>query len=192
MKKFRTLFESNFQRFQGGGFLTGDLVRLKKEILNSEWGKRAAGPMLEQVQKFLESDLNIRISSVKTLRPQVQGSVQADIGASNSYFADITLEKAPGLYLDFLEVPCEFLENLDPGINLPPVPASQKRDDEVVIDPAEYAVGTTGATDSNPFPQPYDQTRTVGGEKGDRELLDANTKLPGATAANSYTGGYMA
>ena len=191
MKKFEAIFESNFTRFQGGGVLTGDLVRLKKEILNSEWSKKAGGPMLEQVQKFLDSDLNIRSSSVKTERPAVQGSVQADVGASNVYYADVTLEKTPGNFTDFLELPVEFLEHVDTGINLSPIPDSMKREDEVVIDPAEYKVGTTGETDPGAWTQPYEQTRNSDGSSNEVDMTDSNTTLPGAKAADSYTGGYM-
>ena len=75
MNKFNTLLEGVFQRYQGGGFLTGDLVKMKEDILSSEWAKGKGTNTHEQVKKFLESGLNIRISAVKTLRPSVQTSI---------------------------------------------------------------------------------------------------------------------
>ena len=84
MNKFKTLFEGNFQRYQGGGFLTGDLVRIRPDILTSEWAKMLGLNVVEQVKKFIESDLNIRVSSVKTLRPQVSGGTQQDVGVTST------------------------------------------------------------------------------------------------------------
>ena len=183
MNKFKTLFEGNFQRFQGGGFLTGDLVKLNKDILNSEWATNLGGNVVEQVKKFLESDLNIRVSSVKTLRPQVQGSTQQDSGASNEYFADICLEKAPGLFLDFLEIPTGMLEHIDTGINLSPIADSQKREDEITISPEEVQL-----EDGEDFLNPVANTKS---NEGDKDLPTTNTKLPNSIAATSYTAGYM-
>tara|TARA_R110000824_G_scaffold15095_3_gene63718 strand:- start:286 stop:843 length:558 start_codon:yes stop_codon:yes gene_type:complete len=184
MNKFKTLFEGNFQRYQGGGFLTGDLVRIRPDILTSEWAKMLGLNVVEQVKKFIESDLNIRVSSVKTLRPQVSGGTQQDVGASNEYFADVCLEKAPGLFLDFLELPTGFLEQIDTGINLSPIPDSQKREGEVTIKPEELEL----EAGENPFVDPVDNTKS---KEGDKSLPTADTKQPNALAATSYTAGYM-
>lgn len=184
MKKFQEIFESNFSRFQGGGFLTGDLVRIKKEILESEWGRGIGTNYSEQLKRFLESDLNIRISSVKTLRPAVQGSVQQDIGASSQYFADVCLEDAPGRFVDFTEVPTEFLEHIDTGVNLSPIPDSQKRESDVNIKPKEI----TNEEEGDDF---MDPTSSTGVKTGDKTLPSDNTTLPGAIAGTSYTAGYL-
>lgn len=184
MNKFQKIFEGVYNRFQAGGFLTGDLVKLKSSIMESDWMSGKGENFREQIQKFLESDLNIRISAVKTLRPQVQGSVQPDIGASDQYYADICLEEVPGKFLDFTEVPCEFLEMIDTGINLPPVSDSLKRDEDVNIKPEEITI-----EDENDQFDPVQNTKT---NEGDKKLADSNTTLPGATGpTDSYTAKYM-
>ena len=183
MNKFQKIFEGNFQRYQGGGFLTGDLVRLSKDVLKSEWVGGMGGNTLEQVKKFLESDLNIRISSVKALRPAVSGSVQQDMSAGNDYYADICLEKAPGLWLDFLEIPCNYLEHIDTGINLSPIPDSQKRDNDIIIKPE-------GLEEEDGDSQ-FDPVKNTKSQEGDKNLPVDNTTLPNSSAAASYTGGYM-
>jgi hypothetical protein len=183
MNKFKTLFEGNFQRYQGGGFLTGDLVKIKSDILNSDWAKSLGGNVVEQVKKFLESDLNIRVSAVKTLRPQVSGGTQQDSGASNEYFADVCLEKAPGMFLDFLELPTGFLEQIDTGINLSPIPDSMKREDEVTIKPEDVEL-VAGEN----VHDPVENTKS---NEGDKSLPTDDTKQPNALAATSYTAGYM-
>jgi hypothetical protein len=183
MNKFQELYEGTFTRFQGGGFLTGDLVKLSPSILKSPWASKLGGNYLEQLRRFLESDLNIRVSVVKTLRPGTQGSFQQDMGAGNEYYADICLEEVPGKFLDFTEVPCEFLEMLDTGVNLSPIADSQKRESDINIKPEP--VNAESSDD------PYDPVTSTKTREGDKSTPMSNTVLPGATGADSYTSGYM-
>lgn len=184
MKKFDTLLEGVFQRFQGGGFLTGDLVKIKENILTSEWAKGKGENVHDAVKKFLESGLNIRVSAVKTLRPQVQTGID-QAGASDVYYADIALETAPGMFTDYLELPCEFLEYVDTGINLSPVSDEQKRDDEVIIKPEEVK-----SEENETMPGTDNVTQTLDTDT-DRKLHNTNKTLQGATGASSYTANYM-
>lgn len=183
MNKFQKLYEGTFTRFQGGGFLTGDLVRIKPNILKSEWASKLGQNYIEQLNRFLESDLNIRISSVKTLRPQRQGSLQQDMGVGNEYFADVCLEEIPGKFMDFTEVPCEFLEMIDTGVNLPPIADSQKRENKINIKPEEVEGGVTN--------NPMDPVAGTGVNTGDKTTPKDNTTLPGAKGAQSYTSKYI-
>lgn len=172
MRKFQKIFEGNFQRFQGGGFLTGDVVKFRSDWNSNPWVQGLGENTMTQLNSFAEGKYNIRVSAVKTLRPQVQGSTQQDVGASNQYFCDIALEKAPGQFLDFIEVPSELLEYVEVGINLPPVSDENKRDDEVIMKPEEVTVETDEV-------------------EQEIETPTSNTKLPGATCATSYTAGYI-
>lgn len=172
MRKFQKIFEGNFQRFQGGGFLTGDVVKFRSNWNSNPWVKGLGENTMTQLNSFAEGKYNIRVSAVKTLRPQVQGSVQQDSGASNQYFCDIALEKSPGMFLDFIEVPSELLEYVDTGINLAPVSDENKRDDEIKIKPEELTTET-------------DDLET------EIENPTDNTTLPGAKAASSYTANYI-
>ena len=184
MYKFQKIYEGVFTRFQGGGFLTGDLVKLSPKILSSDWMKTKGDNWVQQISKFLESDFNIRVSSVKTLRPQVQGGTQQDSGVSESYFADIALEEIPGKFLDFTEVPCEFLEMIDTGINLSPIADSQKRESDVNIKPEEMT--------SNTEDDQFGTIKQTGmDDPHHRSTPTTNAPLPGSIGATSYTAGYI-
>ena len=92
--------------------MTGDLVKLKSNAIGSEWAKRQPENLLAKLKEFVETDENIRISSVKTLRPAVQGSIQQHLGADD-FYCDVVREKAPGMWHDFITVPSELLEYID-------------------------------------------------------------------------------
>ena len=76
--KFKKIFESNFQRFQGGGVLAGDVVNFIDNVLKDEWFSTQANNVKERIEKMLDSDLNIRVSSVYGLRPAHGGAKQQD------------------------------------------------------------------------------------------------------------------
>jgi len=166
MNKFKTLLEGTFSRFQGGGFLVGDIVKFKNDAMNSEWVKKQASNLLEKLKEFTECDEHIRISSVKGLRPAVSGSVQQDMQVGE-FYCDIVREKAPGLFMDFITVPAEILEYQDPGINLPEIPDSQKGHDTTQIQPEQIE-----QLENDPS-LPYDQT---GVSDGDRSMSDSDHK----------------
>lgn len=183
MNKFDTILESAFNRFQGGGFLSGDLVKLKENALGSEWAKKQPENLLQKLKEFAETDENIRVSSVKALRPAVSGSVQQHEQVDD-FYCDIVREKAPGLFMDFITIPAELLEYIDFGTNLPPVPGSQRRDH-----PGDGKPEEVKQEEANPA-LPYDQT---GVNEGDKALADVNTKLDYADKAvdNFSTKVYM-
>jgi len=92
---------------------------------------------------------------------------------------------APGMFTDYMEIPCEFLEYVDTGINLSPIPDEQKRDDDIVIKPQNVEV-----EEEEGMPGSNNVTQTLG-DDSDKKLRNANETLPGALAASSYTAGYM-
>ncbi len=161
MNKFETLLEGTFSRFQGGGFLAGDLVKFKSNALSSEWAKKQASNLMEKLKEFTECDENIRVSCVKGLRPAVGGDAQQD-NQVDDFYCDIVREKAPGLFMDFITVPAEMLEYIDPGINLPEIPNSQRGADTTQIEPQEIEQVSENPT------TPYAQTG----------VNDGNKKLP--------------
>lgn len=172
MNKFRTLLENSVNRFTSGGFLTGDLVKFKSNAISSEWAKKQPENLAEKLREFVDTDMNIRISAVKSLRPAVSGSIGQQVG-SDDFYCDIVREHAPGCWHDFITVPSELLEYSDPGINLPPIPDSIRRDNEEQAEPKGIEkVEETPNT-------PYKQT-TVDGESN--TLPDSNTVLDYADA----------
>ena len=135
MGKFIKLYESAIQRFTRGGFLIGDLVKLKEGAFNDEFFKNQGVNYTEKLKEFTNSGLNIRVSAVKASRPSYQpGNIQNE---ASDFLVDIVLERAPGLYYEFVTVPARVLEHIDTGINLAPVPDSLKRPNNEVIDPEE-------------------------------------------------------
>ena len=134
--KFTKIFESNFQRFQGGGLLAGDVVKFIDNVIENEWLKTQANTVRDKIQEILDTDLNIRVASVFAKRPAVAGSVQQD-QQTDDYYCDVALERAPGLFTDLITVPVHLVTVVDTEGNLAPIPDSFRHDDKSHINPVE-------------------------------------------------------
>jgi len=196
MGKFINLYESAIQRFTRGGFLIGDLVKIKESALSDEFFKKQASNYIEKVKEFINSGLNIRVSAIKPVYPNSYspGNIQNE---AESFLCDIVLEKAPGLYYAFITVPAHVLEHIDTGINLAPVPDALKRPNNEIMDPEEI----TQLKDPTSYMSPYRQTLTsdTGDNKDSKtevRLTGINTRIPSRPAENekdpaSYTARYL-
>ena len=127
ISKFSNLVENHITRFQSGGLVGGDLVKLR-----ADWKKNPKiKGMMENYKQMLEaisnSDLNLRVSVVKSIRPNSTGNYDTSSDAPADYYVDIVQSYAPGLWKNPVTVPIEILEIVETGINLPPVPDSLKR-----------------------------------------------------------------
>ena len=178
VNKFAEIFESNFQRFQGGGILAGDVVKFVDNILKHKWMDMQSNDMKERIQGLLDSDLNIRVSTVQSKRPAVQGSVQQDQQVDD-FFCDIFQELAPGLFANVLTVPIDVLEVVDTGNNLPPIPDSNRKEDPSHIDPEEPNL-TEGEDEICPVYGTHSK-------RGDRELDDRDTAGIGTPGVDNMT-----
>jgi hypothetical protein len=155
MKKFETLLEGVFQRYQGGGFLSGDIVTIKSDALSNEWTKTQPQAVIDKIKEMMDGDLNIRVSAVKAIRPASSGDAQQDNQVTD-FYCDVVRERAPGLYHDFVTVPGHILEINNPeGPNLQPVPDSLKHDAGDHIDPKEYKKEYSDTSDTS---KPHGQT----------------------------------
>ncbi len=173
MGKFVDLYESSIQRFTRGGLLVGDLVKLKQGFDSDEFFKKQSANYVAKIKEFVKSGLNIRVSSIKTVRPSYQpGNVYNE---GSEFLADIVLEKAPGLYYDFVTVPLSVLEHIDTGINLAPIPDSLRYDDKSSTDVDEFGTAKRGAES---LLDPYRQTRTsdLGDGKDSKSVTELGTK----------------
>lgn len=132
--KFKKIFESNFQRFQGGGVLTGDLVEFIDNVLNDGWFDKQSDNVKETVSQMLDSDLNIRVSSVYGLRPATAGGKQQD-QQTDDFYVDVAHELAPGMLGDVISLPVHLVKVVDTGGNLAPIPDSLRYDDRSHIKP---------------------------------------------------------
>ena len=99
-------------------------------------------------------------------------SIFQKIQVINEFLVDIVLEKAPGLFYDFVTVPMRVLEHVDTGVNLAPVPDSLRYDDKSSTDIEEYGSAKKG---SEGILNPYRQTRTS--DFGDGKDSASNTEL---------------
>ena len=178
--KFDLIIESAMRRYQGNHLVVGDRVKFIDNFLSHDWSKGQASVKLERLRELAECGDNIRISSVKTLRPSTAG--YGDFEVVDDIYYDIVREQAPGLYTQMFTVPQALVEWLDDYPNLAgDTPDHQKKSDHSHIKPKEVTV------DDNEF-SPVKQTGT--GE-GDRQLLNKNVDIAQAPAAKSYTGNYL-
>ncbi len=177
MGKFINLYESAIQRFTRGGLLVGDLVKFKNNVFSDDFLKNQSSNYSTKIKGFIDSGLNIRISSIKPVRPSYQaGNVYNE---AEEFLVDIVLEKAPGLYYEFVTVPMRLLEHFDTGVNLAPVPDSLRYADKSSTETNELGKAKKGA---ETLLDPYRQTRTTDfgdgkDSKSVSELGNVNVKI---------------
>ena len=188
--KFNTIFESNFTRFQGSGFLTGDIIKLKDGWESDEWCKSAPAQLIDQLKEMSESDLVLRVSAVKPIRAQIQGTVQQD-QLPGEFHVDIAQEMSPGMYNGkFVTIPGHLIEIAGSNDTLPELPDSLRREDDVDVKPRELGEeATEDQGDMQKFVDPSIQTAT--NDKVNKNMTDKNVKMDHADGAKSYTAGYM-
>lgn len=185
MGKFTSLYESSIQRFTRGGLLVGDLVKFKNNSFDDDFFKNQSSNYVEKAKSFMNSGLNIRVSSIKPVRPSYQpGNIYNE---SSEFLVDIVLEKAPGLYYEFMTVPMKVLEHFDTGVNLAPIPDSLRYDDRSSTDIKEVGSAKKGA---EALLDPYRQTRTVDlgdgkDSKSVSELGTTNVKIPSSPSVDA-------
>lgn len=189
ISKFDTIFESNFTRFQGGGFLTGDIIKFKEGWERDEWSSKAPAQVIDKIKEMTGSDLILRVSSVKAVRPAVNSNTDQAAGADD-FHVDITQELAPGRFNGvFITVPQHLIELDGANDSLPEIPDSLKREDQVDVKPKELSEEDTSETESDMMTDPSKQTGTD--DKYNKSLQNKNHSLPGSTGADSYTANYM-
>lgn len=184
------LFEQNFTRFQGGGFLTGDVIKLREGWASDDWCKSAPQQVIDTLTQIAESDLVLRVSTVKAVRPAVSSSVNQS-AQIDDFHVDITQESAPGRFSGvFVTIPQHLIELNGPNDTLPEIPDSLKKKYDVDIKPQELEE-TSGDDqgDVTKFTDPAKQTGTE--DKVNRKMVDQNISLTNVTPADSYTAGYM-
>lgn len=181
--KFTKIFESNFQRYQGGGILAGDIVKLVDNIESDEWFDKQSDTLRDRVKEFLNGDFNIRVGSVSAKRAAEGGPVQQDQQVDD-YYVDIVKELAPGLFTDVMTLPIHLVQKVDENGNLAPIPDSQRREDTSHIKPEEVDV-ESGSDETNPV----FGTKT---NEGDKKLADKDTPGHAAQSVDNFdTSAYL-
>jgi len=188
--KFLNLIESTIQKMTNGGVLVGDRVSLIDGYKSKEDFKSLPDSVKEYITSlFKDNDLNKKVINIKTEMPSRAPGNEDNRGAS--YFADVAVELANGLYdnKNAVTIPVSILQVHDDGINRSPVPDSQKYDNKVQIDPVE--------AEENEEQQ---QTMTQQGDSLKKSNISnprQNTKIPSSPATpspavkESYTSQYL-
>lgn len=161
--KFDVLYENVLERYQQGGFLIGDRVRFRKDVLKMDFFKNKGQNFLDVVRACMDPsfDLNLRVSALKSIYPTTSQNYRGGSESPDSIFADVIIEYAPGLYRNPMTVPIEALELQDDGINRGPVPDSLKRKSRINIKPEKIEAEQSADFDIN--------------------LQNKNVQLPGGT-----------
>lgn len=138
-KRFLKLYESTINRFTNGGFLTGDVVKLKPNAFrHKSFGDNSE--IKDQIKAIMSSDLHLRVTNVKNAYPAVMGAGNTDYINPEGRMVDIAQEIAPGRYYNTITVPGEVLERVTDGDatnSLPSIPNSFKKPDPSQIKPTE-------------------------------------------------------
>ena len=197
-RDFVKLFESAMQRYTLGGFLAGDLVVFKEGALRDPWFKDKGTNTVEKIKNMINSGLNLRVSAIKNVRPNVFGAGNTNYN-SDEVNLDITSEIAPGRYMDFVTIPARLVEPKSSYPNLPEVPDVFKKDDpskKVSIKPKEVKDEGQEVPFYSPAQTKISDLGNNKMSKGDRELKNTNVKIPsspakGASDPASYTAMYL-
>lgn len=134
--KFSVLCEDIYNRFQSGGLVSGDIVKFRKNTLSNATIKGLDEAFKTYLTELMNSDLNLKVGAVKTIRPTAQYNMANTV---YGYSVDVVQEYAPGMFKTPITVPIEVLERVDSGADRQPVPDSLRRKEKINIQPEEAA-----------------------------------------------------
>jgi hypothetical protein len=132
-KKFNKIYESYVSRYTRGGFLTGDLVKVRDDFKSTEGYKKLSPEYRAKLDELLASDLNLRVSGIENKYPSNQpGNTD---NSSGEFAVTVSQETAPGRYDGFYQFPDDIFQPVDVYPNRMPVPDSFVRPNKTKIDP---------------------------------------------------------
>lgn len=127
--KFELIAENVISRYQMGGVLPGDFCVIRNDALKNSEIKNKPSQFIDKVTEFMKSGLNLKVSAVKTSKPDTQNQMATD--PTDKYYVDVVVEYAPGLWKDILTLPLECIDIVKPEGNnwSPDVPEQLKKKD---------------------------------------------------------------
>ncbi len=132
-KKFNKIYESYVSRYTRGGFLTGDLVKVRNDFKSTDGYKKLTPEFKQALDDLMASDLNLRVSGIENKYPSAQpGNTD---NSSGEFSVTVSQETAPGRYDGFFQFPDDIFEPVDVYPNRMPVPNSMVRPNGTEIDP---------------------------------------------------------
>lgn len=143
-KKFDAVFESVVQRYQSGGFISGDSVVFKPSYKSSDTYKAMHSQMQKDLDDLVNSGLNILVTQVGNN----MGGHSAGTQFKNPVNATVTVagDQGGGRHYGYITVSPDMLEIVDNGPNHPKIPDQFKRKDKIVIKPEEYKADSKNIT----------------------------------------------
>jgi hypothetical protein len=178
-KKFNKIYESYVSRYTRGGFLTGDLVKVRDDYKSSEGYKKLSPEYKAKLDDLLASDLNLRVSGIENKYPSNQpGNTD---NSSGEFSVTVSQETAPGRYDGFYQFPDDIFEPVDVYPNRMPVPNSMVRPNGTQIDPDTLEFEDPGIG-SDPLKSQVDAGYLPDNEKqpaqgDDKELHNVNAQI---------------
>lgn len=190
-KKFNKIYESYVSRYTRGGFLTGDLVKVRNDYKRSD-GYRKLNPELQsKLDDLLSSDLNLRVSGIENKYPSNQpGNTDNSNGEVS---ITISQETSPGRYDGFYTFPDDIFEPVDVYPNRMPVPNSLVRPNGTEINPEvldyepDYVGQNPLQSQTEPGYLPGDEKKVRVGD--DKELHNVNVQIPNGNDFDAQTAG---
>ena len=185
-KKFLTLFESYFSRYERGGFLVGDVFKFNDNFKTAESYKKLGQNTKDLIDQMIDTGLHVRVVGIKdSTSPRYPGNPQT---SSNDVELTLAIDNGGGRYTHYINV-CPDLGTAETFYpNLPPIPDAAKRQDNTNITPKELEQGDNIAN----------KTDKGDGKLSDTQmsLPDTNTSIPSvqatpSPAVGSYTHEYM-
>ena len=130
--KFDQIFETVIQRFSAGGFLVGDVVKLKSNYKSSDCCKYMNDQMKSELDQLAKSGLNIFVTKIgDTMSGASAGNQFKD---SSRITVTIAGDQGGGRYYGHITVTPDLLELVDVSGGLP-VPDQFRKKDVVIIKP---------------------------------------------------------
>ena len=98
-KKFLTLFESYFSRYERGGFLVGDVFKFNDGFKSTEGYKKLGQNTKDMIDQMIESGLHVRVVGIKdTTSPRYPGNPQT---SSTDVELTLALDNGGGRYTHY-------------------------------------------------------------------------------------------
>jgi hypothetical protein len=194
-KRFLKLYESWLTRYNHGGFLQGDIVKLKNDALRHPFVKTQADTLVQNLKDIIKDGRTLRVTNVINKFPAVMGTGNPD-DSGPDFTVEIGLDEGGGRIAKTAIVHVGMLDKIDTVPGLEEVPDRNKYDNKIKIKPVEVK----DEAEEVPF---YSTARTrtsdLGNNKlapGDRTLKNVNTVIPASPNVDakdpaSYTAKYM-
>jgi len=138
--KFSVICEEETRRYTlGGGFLNGDFCKIRKDALTCPKLKGRPSQFLDKIRELIQSDLPVKVSAVKSERPETQNDLAGVGSLTTAVWLDVCQEYAPGLFANVMTLPAECVDLIMPDGNnwSPDHPESWKRKDDTIIHPQD-------------------------------------------------------